>query len=513
MAKHLTHCLLVTGLVCASSAADAPALVIDMAALNTSLDGLVRVYGSTGDGSKGVPVAAGSDVDGDGFEDYAFAALQASPLGRSGAGQVFLVFGNGAVEGTMDTAVAHERILSILGDGTKENTGSEIWMDDVTGDVTDDGIADLVVGADQRGASHNGAVYVVRGGAHLATGQTFDLADFGTLGFGLAGHLARIDPPASSSHYHFGATVQIGDVDGNQIGEVLIAATLNRSGATLQADGGGGSHGSGGTPHGTLYIVWDEEFLGVWVDDYSFVVDAPGLDTTTIHGASENRSFGEEMLAGKDYNGDGTTDLFVADLVGTASGRSNAGLAYVLFDSVNLKDRVFTLPHIPAGVTMTTFLGPRADALAGDTALDGDFNGDGITDIAFSSPHDSPMSRTSAGTVHVVFGQTAAWPAVVDLAAGELPPPAALRVAEIYGALGTDGADHGDTLAYSGSSADVDGDGCTDLVLNEMTGNGIGPGTIDVGNLIVIDGKHLGCPLFQDGFESGDTSAWTRQQP
>jgi FG-GAP repeat len=34
-----------------------------------------RVYGSTGDGSLGLPVAGGSDVDGDGLLDTAFAAF------------------------------------------------------------------------------------------------------------------------------------------------------------------------------------------------------------------------------------------------------------------------------------------------------------------------------------------------------------------------------------------------------------------------------------------------------
>ncbi len=53
--------------------------------------GVERVWGSPeGNGSFGVPVAAGLDTDGDGNPDYMMAAFQASPQGRFMAGQVYL---------------------------------------------------------------------------------------------------------------------------------------------------------------------------------------------------------------------------------------------------------------------------------------------------------------------------------------------------------------------------------------------------------------------------------------
>lgn len=65
--------------------------------------------------------------------------MLASPFGRSLAGQVYLVFGDGRIEQSFDTAVDNPNILVITGAGPNEITGSEIWMDDVTGD----GIGDL----------------------------------------------------------------------------------------------------------------------------------------------------------------------------------------------------------------------------------------------------------------------------------------------------------------------------------------------------------------------------------
>ncbi len=38
---------------------------------------------------------------------------------------------------------------------------------------------------------------------------------------------------------------------------------------------------------------------------------------------------------------------------------------------------------------------------------------------------------------------------------------------------------------------DIDGDGRTDLIVNEMRGNGISPASLDVGNLLIIGGAHI----------------------
>jgi hypothetical protein len=153
--------------------------VIDLAAVPTNSD-LLRVHGSVGTGVFGVPVAGGIDCDGDGFTDYAMASMLADPLGRVDAGQVFLVFGDGTVAGTLDTADPNEpRVLRIFGDGDGEISGSEIWMDDVTGD----GLGDLLIARQnftpdpaRIGA---GALTIVVGDmalrTHAATLQSLDL--------------------------------------------------------------------------------------------------------------------------------------------------------------------------------------------------------------------------------------------------------------------------------------------------------------------------------------------------
>jgi hypothetical protein len=562
-------CVHAIGILSVAESFAQPAKLIDLAQVTTSQGVLLRVHGSAGDGSRGVPVAGAFDCDGDGRNDYAMASMQASPLGRSGAGQAYLVFGDGKAQGTLDTAVAQERILRILGDGPSEAAGSELWMDDVTGDglgdlivgrqnyspsaqrigagavtilvggaalrtraallqtvdlrtppvgltivtivgagtldrlgiwmrtgdVSGDGIADLVVAADQApstGETHAGEVYVIRGGAHLATSQTIDLASFGSTA--IEGHLARVIPPLGAAHYHFGATCQVADLDGNQRAEVLAGAALNRAGATIRASGAaaGTAHGVGGAPDGRVYIAWDDNFpAGAWPAGYSFAISSSPGGRSIISGGSANQFFGEEILGGLDYDGDGAADLFVGDIVGDGSPQQNrpgSGTGHVLYDAASLKGLQFNLDAPPAGLDRTKFIGGAAGDISSDTAGQGDFDGDGSADLAFSSPEASPLGRSRAGILHVFHGQNGLWPATIDLKTGSLPPSTSVRITQFYGAHGTSGTDSGDVLCYSAAAGDVDGDGSTDIVTNEMLGNGVAPAAEDTGNLIVISG-------------------------
>lgn len=536
---------------------------------------LRRVYGSTGDGSLGLTVAGGKDVDGDGLPDAAFAAMQASPGGVSGAGQIYLVLGDGTVSGALDTAVEQPEIVRINGSSRFEYAGNEIWMDDVTGDgladlligrqnytgsaggverraagalsivaggpalrelgarleplelsapaaevnvltlvgaeaggrlgiwmrtgdVTGDGIADVVVGADQESsvAPRAGAVYVIAGGPRLGVSGSVDLAAIDASV--LAGTVARLTPPASPypANHHFGATCQVADLDANGRAEVLAASTLRRAGAILDVAGGTSASGSGGSARGSLFIVWDDNFPELpWPPELGFAVDAGAGSHTALHGSAGNGSFGEELLGGLDWDDDGAADLFVGDMTASLAGRPDGGSSHVLFDAARLKgveSGIAELDTLDPPLRTTTVVGAAPGDISGDTAAQGDFSGDGIADLAICSPHGSPLGRHSAGAIHVLQGREGGWPRRLDLRA--LPAAGALRIVALYGAHGSFGADRGDTLCYSAAAGDLDGDGRTDLITNEMVGNGLAPGSVDVGNLLLVGAPLLSTP-------------------
>jgi hypothetical protein len=453
-----------------------------------------------------------ADVTGDGRGDLIICRQNFSPGGaRTGAGALTLLPGNDqlrsmAASGEILDLRAPPAGLPVVNVyGATAPSRLCIWAR--AGDVTGDGIDDLVVGADREpsaGQSDSGAVYVIRGGSHLAVSQTIDLAIFGTVS---PGNIARIRPRSipSSENFHLGATVQVADLDGNGRAEVMAAAALNRAGASLAPPGGTGE-GLGGSPHGTLYILWDDNFSGSWITAPDFIVgEGPG-SMTVIDGGARNEEFGEEILGGRDYDNDGAADLFVGDLTadgwGATADRSNAGIGQVIYGVAGLKGSEFDLDAPPQGFTMATFVGPAAGAIAGDTAMHGDFSGDGIDDLAFSSPHSSPLDRHGAGTLHIVLGRNGPWPALTDLALSD-PPFAGVSVFEIYGAEGDGSPGVGDMLCYSAADGDMNGDGRTDLIVNEMAGDG--SVSVDAGNLLLIDSAVLfpTAPdsVFGDGFE------------
>ena len=363
------------------------------------------------------------------------------------------------------------------------------------GDIDGDAIDDFAVGADQAdmSGSNAGAVYVVRGGSHLDSTQIIDLANLDDSN-PLAAYITRIVPPAGSDGLHFGATLNLADLDNNGRAELMIAATINRAGAALRAEDAesGSAQGSGGVPFGRMFILWDDNLLVDSNDPQitTITVDntAPG-SITTITGADtddfRNEHFGEELLGGLDYDGDGSSDLFVGDITGHPPQRANAGLGHVFFSAAKLKGLSFDMDTIPTDVKVTTIYGPEAGAISSDTALHGDFDNDSIDDLAVASPHAAPFGRTSAGTIHILWGLRN-WPAIVDLATPN--DNGDLAITNIHGGHGTVDTDTGDTLAYSAAASDIDNDGQVDLITNEMVGNGADASAVDVGNLIIISG-------------------------
>ena len=439
-----------------------------------------------------------ADVTGDGVGDLLICRQNFTPSeNRSGAGSLEIIIGG--PELTSFTATlqhfdfrnppAELKLFRIIGDRANDRLG--IWVR--TGDVTGDGIADIVLGADQADPSgdRSGEIFVIRGGDHLSTSTIADMSNFGNTV--LAGHVARISPPPSSARFHLGATCQIADLDNNGRTEVLAAATLNRAGASINPPEATErtSFGSGGAPDGILYILWDDNFTtGPWPVGYSFSIDAAPGSTTALQGEISNISFGEEILGGLDFNGDNLADLFVGDIIGDgtpAMDRSRSGVGYVFYHAALLRNIHQRISEpLPAGVSVTEIYGPNSGALGADTAALGDFDNDGFGDLAFGSPHANPQGRSQAGTVHFIMGQDSEWPAVIDLMPGALPDINEVRIIELQGAKAND------VLCYSAAAGDIDGDGLTDLIVNEMLGDG--PTAINAGNLLVVPGRLTDLP-------------------
>ncbi len=473
-------------------------------ALDTAIDQprILRILGAATRENAGNEIWM-DDVTGDGLADLLIGRqnFTINPE-RIGVGALSIIPGGAFLRDLadslqpLDLAAPPQNVpvFTLVGRQALDRLG--IWMR--SGDVDGDGIADVAVGADQEDSAGNnsGAVYVVRGGPHLALGGQIDLGGVVPSGSPLTGKIARLAPPDGSARFHVGAVCFVADLDGNGRSEIITAAALNRAGATLSPEGAPGSgQGRGGAPGGRVYIAWDDNFPAApaaWPDPFELDLTSLPGSGTVIRAGEINSILGEELVAGRDLDGDGSAELFVGDFGADATleqNRNLSGVGYVFFNAELLKGRDFVVDEPPDGVSVSVILGPSAFAIGGDTVAIGDFNGDLLHDLAFGSPHHSPFGRGSAGSIHVIFGKPGGWPSLIDTAPGRLPPRQDVEITEIFGARGFEAGDRGDTLCYSASSGDVDGDGRDEIVTNEMVGNGVAPEAVDTGNLILLGGS------------------------
>ena len=212
-----------SSVLCFSSAlfAAAPALIIDLDTASTSA--LTRIYGRglEDEGTSGLPVTGGFDCDGDGHLDYAFAQMKGDPLGRIDAGEVTLIFGDGTIGGTIDSAVRQSRVLRIAGTQLSETTGDEIWMDDVDGD----GLGDLLIGRQNHTPNPNrrgaGALTILFGSPELRTfSESLNYLDLGKL----PTDVKTITLWGASAYDRLGIWMRTGDITGDGVSDLIVGA-------------------------------------------------------------------------------------------------------------------------------------------------------------------------------------------------------------------------------------------------------------------------------------------------
>jgi hypothetical protein len=308
------------------------------------------------------------------------------------------------------------------------NTERMGWSVDGAGDINDDGLDDLLLGAwasSRSGRSESGATYVVYGSASHVD---IDLANL------QPGQGFRIDGAGANDRNGF-AVAGAGDVNGDGVDDLLTsswyASPRGRSGA------------------GLVYVV----FGGGSISNID-LANLPANRGFRIDGANADDLIGFDVDRAGDVNGDGKGDIVIGAFSVDAEGRTDAGAAYVVYGSAD-----------PGNVDLATLTSAQGIKISGAAENDqagyrvagiGDFNGDGKDDVLVSASLADNNERNDSGSAYVLYGSATL--SDIDLAA--LDAGQGFRI---------DGAASNDNLGVSADSAgDVNGDGRQDLIIGAL---------------------------------------------
>ena len=255
-----------------------------------------EVHTWTGTGKFAEVVCAAGDVNGDSRADVLVADTYGDDTGKNDAGRVHVFSGADGAE-----------LYSVVGDAAADHLGHSLAS---LGDIDGDGAADFVAGAPD--ASHGGS-------SDAGVARVFSGAD-GQVLFTFGG---------SAPSDHLGTAVAgAGDVDGDQIPDIAVAARRSDSG---------------------------------YVRVYS---GATGALLREVVSETTNDEYGSALAGGADFNGDGALDLGV-------------GVPQLRIDNVSVGGVL--IYDAATGATLATLVGTsgsagqhgRAVAFVGDTTADG----------------------------------------------------------------------------------------------------------------------------------------------
>jgi hypothetical protein len=439
----------------------------------------------------GTSVSANGDANGDGLRDCLIGAMtdDGPNNSRFNSGAAYLVYGAQNFNMRADLLTVDGNpppgVITIYGPQTNGRMG--VWCD--LGDVDGDGFADMVLGADQlsnANGSHTGGAYIVFGSANLPS--VIDLA--------APGANVRVAVIfGANPEDHWGAALQVGDVNNDGKGDVIIGGSIFRdSGSFIDVNNAGG-HNSFGASNGGTRIRCGEAFVVYGQSNWPALTDlkTPPATATHIIGANVGDLLGSQVHSG-DVNGDGRTDLILGALQAIApDNRGGTGAAYVIYGSPNLVGARIDLagPDSP-NIRISRIYGDRPGDCAGDSVRTYDINKDGFSDLFVGSPeHTFTINgevREDTGATMVIFGQSDFLPPVIKF----YDPP---TTPKLFMLAGNEGPDGGDQFSYRLAGADVDGDGYIDYLANSMHGDGFNDGITNGGQVQVFSGRKLALRL------------------
>ena len=431
----------------------------DLSTVDPATNGFgFTIAGSTA-GSFGYGVGGAGDFNGDGINDILF-----SQRGYGGnLGRAYVIFGKDDSGADIDTTgMSATDGITVTG-GANFDLGAQAGSVDFAGDVNGDGFDDLILGSYNYNAGNGGATLVFGSasptsltlpvattsegvfftGSNANSYMGYDVSGLGDInGDGFDDFAMSSPDVANSTYVAFGrssfSTTPVAD---NTLSGADGFVITNANGRSIDALGDLNGDGIGDmlvTSGGNGYVIY-----GVAGTRSNVDVTALGGDGYQITGLDS--SFGYSGAGGSDFNGDGTPDF----AIGTTLYNSDAGETTLLFGDVGALS-------IGALTTSEGFrMGGSAafEYSASFLSLNGDVNGDGYDDLLIGAAQ-ADHSAGNSGSATLIFGR-ADTPTGTDLST-YTGGSTGIRI---------DGAAAGNGLGSALGMSDINGDGCTDLIL------------------------------------------------
>lgn len=308
---------------------------------------------------------------------------------------------------------------------------------DVTADFNGDGYADLAIGSPYESVNFNGSDIAEAGAVNIIYGTPTGLSsDNNQIWHRGQGDLFRDPEPLD----HFGSDLAVGDFDDDGYDDLAIGVPNSSAGWPLLDDAGVVQvlYGSSTGLTADRDEVWAQSITGI-----------PGLEEAGDY-------FGNAVTTG-DFNFDGYSDLAVGVRGEMVSGVNNAGAVNVIYGTSSGLSSANS--HIITQELTGSDDSPGVSDNFGFDLTTGDFDSDGIDDLAVGIPSEDANGVNNAGAVQIFYG---AGYGLVDTITGSVESDFWHADSNAY----VDGvADNNDFFGRTVEAADFNNDGFVDLAV------------------------------------------------
>jgi len=355
---------------------------LNLSSLNGS-DGFA-IHGENAVDYSGRSVSSAGDINGDGVDDLLIGATYTdSDDGSAEArGSTYVVFGNstGLPDPLNLSSLNGVNGFTIHGENAFDQSGTSVSS---AGDINDDGIDDLLIGATGADPNDNlaaGNTYVIFGSS-TGFANPLNLSSLnGSNGFVIHGE-NNVDLSGTSVN-------SAGDINGDGIDDLLIGAIGAGPNDNLRA--------------GNTYVVFGSSTGFANPLNLSSLNGSNGF---VIHGENAFDQSGRSVSAAGDINGDGMDDLLIGAAYADPNNNLAAGSTYVVFGSSTGFANPLNLSNLN-GSNGFVIHGENANDTSGTSvSAAGDINSDGVDDLLIGASSASPNNNTFSGSTYVIFGR------------------------------------------------------------------------------------------------------------